>query len=358
MLAPNLLDAQDDLAAAADILRQVGAFVDSCQSAAVGRLDPQPPWLDNVTATLVRCREVATDWYNSQQAIVTPITTAYITYASTMAGVTTAMNPMPSDADAWMPLLDELQAILEANTRAVIAAQLEMDRLQQGLRGAHSALRDALAQAWQAHEGAHAALQNIAAAIGVLYGRLGELGARATAPDLAAGRTLVETTAKITFAIAMEGAGAAIPFVGIGLAVLSVGQSAYALVAGDNQIQQTLDTLYTLLNQQSQEVRALAATGAVLALLDAMDQGYTSAAQHLPRLNSLWDTEAAKIGMVRQAMRANVRPGDMTELASLPTALTVWHQLASVASGIATQQVERGPTVELTPRPLSAAKVS
>src|SRR6476659_2746222 len=120
LLAPNLLDAQDDLAAAADILRRVGAFVDSCQSATLGRLDPQPLWLDDVTAALARCRDVATDWYNKQQAIIAPIATGYINYVSTMASVAATMRPLPPDAEAWMPLLDELQATLRANADAVI----------------------------------------------------------------------------------------------------------------------------------------------------------------------------------------------------------------------------------------------
>jgi hypothetical protein len=45
--------------------------------------------------------------------------------------------------------------------------------------------------------------------------------------------------------------------------------------------------------------------------------------------------EVDKIGIALQALRNDVSPASMTELAGLPTAATVWLQIAKVAKAMA-----------------------
>jgi hypothetical protein len=79
-----------------------------------------------------------------------------------------------------------------------------------------------------------------------------------------------------------------------------------------------------------------------------MNDAYLAAAQAPPRINSYWDAEVDKIRIALQALGSGIPPSSMTELASLPTAATVWLQMSKVAQAMAMPDQREDRVVQLT----------
>ena len=353
MLAPSLLDVEEDIAETANTLRRIGAFSESCLSAQLGQILPAPSWLDEARANLADCRAIATGWLNARPDIISPVVVCFTTYAAGFAAVVDATRASPDkiDADTWAALLIDLRDRARANSDAVALVRDKTDVLHKEFAAAHQELRDAMAKAREAEEDEHADIAKIAGKLADLFERLKQLDAGSSAAAMAAGETVIKTVAKLTYT-AFTAVGAAIPYLDIAVMLFSTGHSLYTTVVEDEEIERLLREVAGLMVRLNEDVQALAVTHALIAMLDSMNEAYVGAAQQLPRLNSYWDAEAQKIDIVLQALRSEkVTPDDMTEIRSLPTALKAWQQLASVAGAMALEPADEGRPVTLTLTP-------
>jgi hypothetical protein len=349
VLCPSLIDAEDDLVSAGGVVRRISAFASALNGAQIGDLTPRPLWLDEVSATLARGRKTASVWIEEAPTILPPLTVAFVEQRSTIAAIVEQLDQLLDDPAAWPPLLDELERELRADAQQLVGIQERMKGVSTSMNGVYVDMQSALGIAWDGHENAQVMLADTREAIGELYGRLEAYDHQATADDLSAGRSMVSTVVTMAWPLIMSGAAAG--FLTIGFDILSVGASVATAISDDSQIIDCLGKLYGLLVQEDAEVQAVAVSAALLVLLEQLMQRYVAASQQLPRLSSLWSDEAAKIGIVQEALRAGSAPRDLTELRSLPAALATWTELAKIATNLVTAAARLGPPVELTPQP-------
>jgi hypothetical protein len=346
MLAPNLLDLETDIADTANVLRRIGAFAQSCLSAQVGQIVPPPVWLDDVLGKLSDCRAIATGWLNAQIEIVPPLIICFKNYAASLSALIETTRSTTMDPDTWNALLIDLRDRAAANSDTMRSVASRMKELNVDFAVAHRELREAMQKASEAHEAEHGDIERIAGKLGALFARLKDLDAGSSAEAMSAGRSILGTSVNLTYIVFTE-AGAAIPYVGIAIMLFSVGHSLFVAISEDAEITQILNDIEGLMIELDDDVRALAVTHALIAMLDSMNEAYIGAAQQLPRLNEYWDSQKGKIDIVLEGLKSNANPDYMTELRSLPTALAVWDQAAKVASAMALQTSDEGKPVEL-----------
>jgi predicted nuclease with TOPRIM domain len=358
MLAPNQIDSEEDVAAAASGLAHVTAFARSCQSIAIGKLSPQPGWLDEITATLQRTQQTAMDWFDQQPDIVPAMREAFGQYQSLFSAVTTDVNPKTTDATTWEQMLRGMHDQLIASAANIDTTQQKMKNVYDAFAEVHTDIRDAIQQAWAQHEEAHDALTRIAGQIGALYEQLGALSQEASASEYESGKKVVDTVAEIVMPIFKE-VEEDISFVSIGFSLLSIGQSLFSTISANEEINKTLSELHDLLNEQSEEIQALAATNALLALLDAMDQSYLElVSNRVPKLSEMLRAEASKITTAMSGLVSGANPATDADLLSLNIAQVVWNQLADLAQKIGSGADEDGGTITLSPKTQTAAKAA
>jgi hypothetical protein len=347
MLCPILDDASGDLATAANIFRRLSGFARAAESATIGALSPDPQWLVDVRNTMKTGSQAAGDWYALSPAIVASIGTALADYQS-LFDASVGQTGASTSAGDWVQILQALQTDAEGHATAIDAAQAKMDTIYQDLKKVHDSILATMNETWQEHDADYGALAATSYSIAGLYDQLDQLNVDMTAADMAAGKTLFQTIASVTIPV-FQGVAESIPFVGIGLSVFSVGQSIYTMVVTDQAVTSTLNQLGTLLVQRDQEIQAIGATNAALALLQALRESYETASQHLPRMRALWTNEAAKLAIVAEAVAAGAVPAKLTELTGIAAAQSVWDQLGAIGLAMVNQPVEQTQTAVLTP---------
>ena len=347
MLCPNLDDARADLVTAANIFRRLTAFAGSCESAQIGSLSPQPQWITDIIAALKNASQAAGQWYQLQPQIISAVASAFVDYKNLFAAAVQIANPFPDTAN-WIESLQGLQTELQDCAAAIAKIQTSMDVIYQDFQAVNDSVKTCLDETWKAHDQAYLALSSIAYSIGQINTRLQTLTQDVTEDDLSEGMTLFETVGTVALPI-FTGAAEAIPFVSIGLSVFGVGQSLYSTIVTDSEINQSLAQLTSLMEQQSAEVQAIGASNAALTLLTSLEDAYTTANQHLPRLSALWEEEAAKVGIAIEALQAGADPSKMDDLVHLADAQPVWVELGEMGNSIATQPVQKTQAISLQP---------
>jgi hypothetical protein len=333
MLAPSLLSAEEDLARTANDIRSIGGFAESCLSANLAQFDPPLPWVDEVRDLLADCRGCAQRWLDARQMIIPQLSTMFIDYASVVSAAAANVSRAAPASD-WTKLLTSMRDAARSNSEKATGIQQIFAASHDNFKDAHQRIKLAVQKAEEAKDAERDEIEQISVKLQALYDRLAGLGAGATGQSMAGGEAIVKTTVKLTYQVMIK-ADTAVPVLDIVTTVFNISSSVYAVVHDNADIRSLLRQVSDLLAKLAADVRTLAMTRALLIMLDGMNDAYVAAAQIPPRINSYWDAEVDKIGIALQALRSDVSPASMTELAGLPTAATVWLQIAKVAKAMA-----------------------
>lgn len=333
MLAPSLLDVVQDIADTNNVFFAISGFAESCLTASVGRLDPAPDWLKDVDDILARCRTVATNWLNDRPNIISPLVASFATYASLADAAASTLGVAKADGDTWQTAIKAMIEAAQANSDTAKTVRDLVAKNHAEFSAAHEELRVALQEATDAQEQEHQDITRIAGKLQSLFDRLEELGVGSSAAALSSGKAMVKTTAKVTYTVLVTETSE-VPWLDVATTLYTTGNSLYDMIAGDAKIAQLLSEVASLMVALAKDVRALAVTHALLSLLNKMNEAYIGASQQIPRLNEYWDAEAGKMQVIVQALRNDLSPNLMLELKSLPTAATVWRQLATAAAAM------------------------
>jgi hypothetical protein len=344
MLAPSLLDIANDIAGAMNVIRAIDAFAESCLSAGLAQQEPPLTWITGVQSTLRDGRAVAQEWLNARPAIVPQLSRAFLNYGSLISAARSTVGATASGAD-WAKVLEALQNAARVNSERTRTVKEMVATQHTHFREVHQRLLDALGEVEQAEEEEIADIQKATSKIDELYARLTGLGAPVSSQAMAAGQSVVKTTAEITYKVLV--AGEEVSALSVVATLYSIGDSVYTTVVTDSEIMSLLHQIARLMVRLSADARALAMMHTLRAMLERMNNAYAEAAQQLPRLNSYWDAEADKIGIIQQALRNGVAPADMTELAALPTAITVWQQISKMAKAMTVPEINADRVAEL-----------
>jgi hypothetical protein len=352
-LSPDAHETQDLLTEVANTWARLFAYVGSIQSAQLQELDPAPAWLEQARAALSANVAAGEQWLDRAPAATAAIVSPFIDYTATFRAFndeTTVLARATSKqlAEDLGGLVDQLDEAI----RAVASGQEVVVGLAASWAAAHQQMLAAAAAAAAAHEQEHEALDATAAKIAELEERLSALGEDMHSSDLAIGRTFTETEVELTVAIAVG--EVEIPFVGIGLAVLSVLIDMGEMIANSRAIDEALSELYEALVAESTELQAVSALHTVLAVLQRIDEQYALAAQPGRDLQLLWEGERDKVQRVQEGLRAGADPAQMPDLVNLSEAAQTWEGLAGLAQRLLDLQTVSGTTVHLSPHPAGA----
>jgi hypothetical protein len=352
-LSPDAAETLDLLTGVANTWARLFAYVGSIQSAQLQDLDPSPAWLEQARAALASNVAAGEQWLDRAPTATAAIVSPFLDYAATFQAFHEGA-PVISRATAEK-LTQDLGGLadeLDEAARAVASGQQVVDGLAGSWAAAHQQMLAAAAAAAAAHEEEHEELDATAARIAQLVEQLSELGEDMHSSDLAIGRTFTETEVELTVAIAMG--EVEIPFVGIGLAVLSILIDMGEMIANSREIDDALTELYEALVAEAAELQAISALHTVLAVLQRIDDQYALAAQPGRDLQLLWEAERDKVQRVQEGLRAGADPAQMPDLMNLSAAAQEWDQLAALAQRLLDLQTIRGTTVRLSPHPAGA----
>jgi len=326
-----LLDSETDLANTWNVLLDVGGFCQSCLRADVSQVDPPVSWVPEAQQILSDCRAVAQDWLTARETIIPTIAGTFMDYcslvSSTVAGLGSSQDPV-----AWTEGLGQMREATSAASAAVKQANAAMTDQQARFQLAYRRLDNALALARMTVSSEEADIDAVQVKLQALVDRLQSLGATFSSSDMSAGQSVVQTVATIVYEAAVEGE-AAIPVLSVVAVLYSVSSSVYTVVSTDAEIAELLEEVSAAMKQLSGDARILAMARGLIASLGDVVKAYAEALQLMPRLNTYWDAETAKLDILTEALRHGTVAG-LTEIEGLPVALTIWQQLAKVAGGM------------------------
>jgi hypothetical protein len=346
MLAPNLLNAEEDLAETANVIRDIGGFAQSCMSASLAQQEPPLDWVTDVRLRLADCSASAQRWLKAREQIIPPLSSMFIDYASLVSAAAEAVSRAAPASD-WIALLTAMRDAARANSKKATAVQDVFASSHEDFTTAYQEIKLSLQKAQDAETAEREDILEISLKLQKLYDSLAALGVDASGQSMAGGQAVVQTFVTISYQVMID-ADTAIPVFNIVTTLFSVSTSVYEAVKDNANIRDLLGQVSVLMAKLSADVRALAATQALVITLDRMNDAYLAATQNPPRINSYWDAEVAKIGIALQALRDDIPPGSMTELASLPTAATVWLQMSKIAQAMAMPDQHEDRVVQLT----------
>lgn len=352
-LSPDATETLDLLTGVANKWAQLFAYVGSIQSAQFQALDPAPAWLEQARAALAADVAAGEQWLDRAPATTSAIVSPFLDYAATFRAFHEG-TPVVSRATAEQ-LAQDLGGLVDALEDAastIASGQKVVEGLAGSWAAAHQQMLAAAAAAAAAHEQEHEALDESAAKIAELEERLSALGEDMHSSDLAIGRTFTETQVELVVAIVIG--EVEIPFVGIGLAVLSVLIDMGEMIANSREIDEALTELYEALVAESAELQAVSALHTVLAVLQRIDDQYLLATQPGRDLQLLWEAERDKVQRVQEGLRAGADPSHMPDLVNLSAAAQVWDELAALAQRLLDLQTVSGRTIQLSPHPARA----
>jgi len=338
MLAPSQQDVEQDLADTANVLRHIGGFAETCLSTSIAQQDPPLDWVPEVQGKLAQCRQTAQNWLNARINIIPPISSMFVDYAALITGAARTFSPAATTND-WVNLLTELLNAARKHSREARAVRDLIGKHHGDFAAAHQALRAVVEKARQAQAAENADMQSIAGKLGQLFQKLEALGVDATAQSMVAGKVVTKTMVQISYKVVTTdlatAASVEVPYFTVVTSLYDTGSSIYTAVKDDADIRDLLKQVSQLMVRLDGDARALVMINTLLASLDRMNEAYTQANETVPRLNSYWDEEADKLGIVIEELGNNVAPASISELARFSAAVTVWQHFANVARGMA-----------------------
>jgi hypothetical protein len=352
-LSPDATETRDLLTGVANTWARLFAYVGSIQSAQFQGLDPSPGWLEQAKGALAADVAAGEQWLDRAPTATAAVVSPFLDYAATFRAFAEGAPVISrATADQLSEDLGGLADELDKAARAAASGQEVVDGLADSWAVAHRQMLAAAAVAEAAHEQEHEALGATRAKIAELEEQLSGLGEDMTSSDLAMGRTFTETEIELVVAIVVG--EVEIPFVGIGLAVLSLLIDMGEMIANSREIDEDLTELYEALVAESAELQAVSALHTVLAVLQRIDDQYALAAQPGRDLRVLWEAERDKVQRVQEGLRAGADPAQMPDLTNLSAAAQVWDELAGLAQRLLELQTVSGTTIRLSPHPAGA----
>ncbi len=356
MLSPDPEDTLEELAEVATRWARLNAFTGALLGASIQELDPEPPWLVSAREALSKNRGAGERWFEASPEVVSALVSPYIAFAATFKAFS-ELAPVGSNTqenrDTLLELLGGLRGEIQTALESIDAGNRKLDGVVALFGEDHGAMVAAVGVATAAHEQEHEAIAEASAKIAALEEKISGLSEAIGAADLAAGKTFLETEVDLIFEIV---AGEiAIPFIGIGLALLSIGTDLVEVILKSGEIDEALNELHDVLIEQAEDIQAVSAIHTVLQVLNRLNEQYVLAAERGPHIKVLWTTFDQRLGDMQEALQAGADPTLMIDLQSLPKAAKVWEYLARAAKHLLQLKPASKSTVTLRPHPKAAA---
>lgn len=349
MLAPTINDAKERLTDAYAGVLALDGFSQSVSSIQVVKLPEDPDWLPPVRGELGALRDDAGAWSLKRAGIWAPVLVSVVDYAPSVQALANQARARGEMSSAqWIELLE---TVLLKPARGSLADVTGAEAALSSRRAAFSAVLPqidrSIAEGWGALGAEEVQMTRLAEEIGGLQQLASSYGAKLDSDAISTGKTIATTAVKMLYAAGAAGTSAAIPVLGIGVAVLTIGKSFYDLIEDNEKIIKTMQRISALQAQMSAEAQALALTKATLMVLYDIEKQYLAARDALPAVIDMWKAEVTKVEDAVNALQAGAQPDQYLDLLTLDAAATNWSAILDFADRLAHADIAMGLPVTL-----------
>ncbi len=348
MLAPDVNDTQDKLTDAYSNIVGMDGFALSCDSISIATLPDEPSWLPAVAVEVQQLDAAADAWQLQRASVWAPVILAFEDYYAMFSGVAGLSPTTNNDAGFWIKLLGET---LLPQVNQSLAATQASDQLLKQCMNAFSvvlpAMNASIAQGWDALADEEQQMLQLTEQLGELVESVQALGATLTSDGIASDKAIAQSAVSLLYEVGSAGLEATLPVAGVAMAVISIGQSFYSLIADDNQLISDMNQINATKEQLSEDALGVALTKSTLQTLYRLEGQFLVLRDALPALVDLWVTQQAKTQDAIDALQAGAQPDQYLDLLTLPQALAAWTSINTFVTQLAKTDIGVGEPVTI-----------
>ncbi|HEX8071129.1 MAG TPA: hypothetical protein VF546_14330 [Pyrinomonadaceae bacterium] len=344
MLSPNVMHVSDQLAAAQATINKVDAFAYASINTSIGKLSPDPDWLEQVRNQLKLLSLAGQQWQLEKPNLWAPILTQFSSYASLFSSFADNRKELGDDKDIWLQALDQLKGNLNTGANASRAAEDAFKLRINDLENVRKVMSSSIDKAWAKLGAEEEQMVALATLVTSLQDRVNRLQEDLGSTGISGGQNYISSSLSITYTLVSK-AGVEVPYLSIVSLIYSTGKLAYDVIVADAQIKETIDKVVEARNQLSHAAQAVAMTKAVIQLIDNFDKSLLAVQKQLPALSEMWRTEKGKVADAMSALNAGAKPSQTMALTSMKAAAATWNRLGDFVGKLsrAAQQGEHIP---------------
>src|SRR5215211_1647077 len=148
MLAPNVTHVSDQLAAARATINMVDAFAYASINTSIGKLSPDPDWLEQIRDQLKLLSIAGQQWQLEKPQIWAPILTQFANYASLFSSFADSRGELGDDKDVWLEVLGQFKTSLNTGEQVSRAAEEAFKVKISDLENVRKVMSSSLDKAW------------------------------------------------------------------------------------------------------------------------------------------------------------------------------------------------------------------
>jgi hypothetical protein len=351
MLSPSINVAKTLLAQTFNETLRLDSYSTTTNNTTIGVLPKDPDWLASVRSRLALLGQAGASWIQDKPNVWAPVLVQFTDYASAFAGVTKLQQAgQISGKDQWIDLLTQvLLTQLDKAVQVTGVAATALEEHYNTFKDIQPLLEGSINEGWAALRDEEQQMIKIAEQLTHLQDLVGSLEDSITAADISTGQSVVTTTVKTLYGIAIE-AGESFSFLGMAAAVFTVGKFYYDIISKTEAVGETLQRIASLQLQASDEAQAAAGTKLVLKLLYNLELTFGRIVDVMPQISTMWSTERDKVQQAIQALKAGADPATYFDLLTFQVANANWQAIDSFVLAIPTIKTTAGPPVTLDPQ--------
>ena len=276
--------------------------------------DRNPDWLTEAQDALKANVAAGVGWLDAAPAIKAAMVAPLIDYAAGFAAFA-KLAVLSDSRDGVRELkrqLAEMSAKIDEALAALRAGTAPLQQVVAAFAEPHAQMIAATEAATIANASEQEEIVATAVKIATLEQTIADLGVEISSGIIDDEETIVENQIDILYGVAIG--ASEIPFVGIGLVVISLTVSIVEDVLSSVEVNNALTELRQALADQFVEAQAASALHAILGAFTRLDDLYERAMQPGPHLEMLWEREKDKLARIVEALDAHARPTEMQDL--------------------------------------------
>jgi len=331
MLSPNVNAVVEQLAQAYSTVARVDAFAYAAMNSTIGKLSPDPGWLEPIRNELTLLSGAGARWQQRKPQIWSALMSQFHDHATLVSGVANVARDLGNDRGSWIELLTGLRESAARATEASKAAEREFADEVSNLNNVHTVLSSSVDKAWAELGQEHRRMVALAEQIGTLNERLSRMEADLTAGLISSGKSYVQSSVTIAYSVVSATAAVSVPYLTIAGLVFTFGKAAYDLISGDAEIEKTLTRIRGLSLEMSQGAQAAAMSKALIQLITGFDRSLAAVGRQLPTLAQMWSSQEALVKAAIHSIDAGADPRSIIDLVAIKPAAASWETLSDFA---------------------------
>ena len=343
MLAPNVMYVKDQLAAAQQTINQVDAFAYASINTSIGKLSPDPDWLQGIRDQLKLLSGTGQQWQLEKPNIWAPLLTQFTNYSSLFSSFADSVGEIGNDREVWLEVLDQLKTALSRGENLSRAAEGAFKVKISDLDNVRKVMSSSLDHAWRQLGAEENRMIELATLVTSLQDQVNRLKDELNTTGIDGGKNYMSSTVSITYTI-VSTAGVEVPILSIASLIFSTGKLFYDVIVSDAKIKETIDKVVDARNQMSSAAQAAAMTKAVIQLIDNFDKSLGRVQTKLPDMSEMWKSEKVKVMDAISALNQGAKPQTVAQT-SMRAAAATWNRLSEFVTKLsrASEQGEHIP---------------